>query len=181
MAAEAQARLNISLRDIINFFDQAKIDAKSVAMLESFIDRHLPFDFLTLAEGFGKCMAFINHDELVTLLIKGYTTLIDGFVIERKGIAKKHKLLLEDKKADPAVVARLENLMADLDSRKQTADLSNQRLKVMNMIPAAMFRDPNFEPYGYYQKVRAAQWKEAQDAKEAAAPHKKKRDTSERS
>jgi hypothetical protein len=177
MAAEAQARLNVCLRDIISFYEHAGIDAKSLAMLESFIDRHLPFDFLSLAEGFGKCMAFINHDELIALLIKAFSTLIDGFVVERKGIAKKHKNLLEDKKADPAVIARLENLMADLDSRKQTAEMTNQRLKVMNMVPAALFRDPKFEPYEYYQKVRATHWREAAEAREAAAPHKKKRES----
>lgn len=181
MAAEAQARLNVCFRDIISFYQQAGIDPNSVAMLDSFIDRHLPFDFLSLAEGFGKCMAFINHDELLALLIKGYSTLIDGFNAERKGVSKRHKLLLEDKKADPAVVARLENLMADLDSRKQQAETINQKLKVMNMVPAALFRDPKFEPYEYYQKIRAQQWKEAAEAREAAIPHKRKKDTSERS
>ena len=51
--------------------------------------------------------------------------------------------------------------MADLDSRKQQAETINQKLKVMNMVPAALFRDPKFEPYEYYQKIRAQQWKEA--------------------
>ena len=142
MAAEAQARLNICLRDIITFFEQGGIDGNSIAMLESFIDRHLPMDFLSLAEGFGKCMAFINHDELIALLVKAFNTLIDGYVIEKKAVSKKHKILIEDKKSDPAVIARLEALMADLDSRKQTAEMTNQRLKIMNMVPAAMFRDP---------------------------------------
>lgn len=177
MAAEAQARLNICLRDIITFFEQGGIDGNSIAMLESFIDRHLPMDFLSLAEGFGKCMAFINHDELIALLVKAFNTLIDGYVIEKKAVSKKHKILIEDKKSDPAVIARLEALMADLDSRKQTAEMTNQRLKIMNMVPAAMFRDPKFDAEGYYQKVRSANWREAQEAKEAAAAqHRKKKD-----
>lgn len=177
MAAEAQARLNVCLRDIISFYEQAGIDAKSVAMLESFIDRHLPFDFLSLAEGFGKCMAFIDHDTLIALLVKAFSTLIDGFTIERRGIAKKHRILMEDKKADPAVIARLENLMADIDARKQTAEMTLQRLKVMNMVPAALFRDPKFEPYAYYQNIRAQHWREAAEAREATMQHKKKRES----
>ena len=85
---------------------------------------------------------------------------------------------MEDKKADPAVIARLENLMADLDNRKQQAESTNQRLKVMNMVPAALFRDPKFEPYEYYKNVRATYWREAAEAREAAAPHKKKKESS---
>ena len=46
-------------------------------------------------------MAFIEHDELINKLLKTYQQLIDGFIIERKIINKRIRLLKEDKKAKP--------------------------------------------------------------------------------
>jgi hypothetical protein len=160
-SAEAQARLNVTLKDIVGFYVQAGIDEKSVALMESFIEKHLTVDFLSLAEGFGKCMAFINHDELISLLLKAFLGLIDGYVIERKMVNKRLKLLKEDKKADQEVVARLERLIGDIDDRKALAMTTANRLKAMNMVPLALFNDPKFDAYSYYRTTLLAKQKEA--------------------
>lgn len=143
--AEAQARLNVNLRDIVTFFEEASIQEHSIDLLNSFIDKHLTMDFLSLAEGFGKCMAFINHDDLSAKLLKSYMTLIDGYIIERKIVNKKIRILKEDKKADPEVVLRLENLLIDVDNKKALAMSSCMRIRAMNTIPFASFTDEQFD------------------------------------
>ena len=161
-SAEAQSRLNVMLKDIVNFFEQAKVDERSISVMENFIEKHLTVDLLTLAEGFGKCMAFIDHDELISLLLKAYTQLLDGYVIERKIVYKRWKPLTEDKKADPVLLNRLENLIADIDARKSIAMDTLYRLKVMNAVPLACFHNPKFDATAHYKKVMAEKSKEVQ-------------------
>ena len=148
---DAQARLNVSLRDTITFFEEAGIQENSVTLLNSFIDKHLTTDFLSLAEGYGKCMAFIDHDELVSKLFKSFQILIEGYVIERKIANKRLKLLKEDKKSDPDVILRLENLLIDLDQKKALATVSANRLRAMTSIPISNFLNPKFDYVAHYK------------------------------
>lgn len=143
--ADAQARLNVSLREIITFFEEAGITDNSVSLLSSFIDKHLTTDFLSLAEGYGKCMAFIDHDGLVAKLLQSFKLLIEGYVIERKIANKRLKLLKEDKKSDPEVILRLENLLIDLDQKKAVATVSAMRLRAMSTISITFFENPKFD------------------------------------
>lgn len=152
-AAEAQARLNVCLREIVTFFEEAGAQEHSINMLNAFIDKHLTTDFLSLAEGFGSCMAFIDHNELISKLYRTVCTLIDGFIIERKIILKKIRLLKEDKKADPEVLARQENLLADVDAKKANAMVLMARLRAMNAIPLEMFEDDSFNAFAHYKKM----------------------------
>lgn len=169
MSADAQARLNVALKDIILFYEAAKVAPESILLMENFVEKHLPIDFLTLAEGFGKCMAFIDHDELVSLLYKAFILLIDGYIIERKQINKKLKILKEDKKADPNKINNMENAIVDIDGRKAIAMSTMNRLKAMNLVPAALFRDPNFDAFAHYKVALAKHQSEVA----AAAPPKK--------
>ena len=150
-SAEAQARLAVNLREIVTFFSDSGIQEHSITLLNSFIDKHLTMDFLSLSEGYGKCMAFINHDELVSKLYKTYQSLIDGYVIDRKLINKRIRLLKEDKKTDPEVLVRQENLLADVDSKKANAMMNMVRLRAMNSIPFQEFRDEKFDGYAKYK------------------------------
>jgi len=152
-AAEAQARLNVCLREIVTFFEEAGSQDHSISLLNSFIDKHLTTDFLSLAEGFGSCMAFIDHNELISKLYRTVCTLIDGYVIERKIITKKIRLLKEDKKSDPDVLARQENLLADVDSKKANAMVQMARLRAMNAVPMSMFEDDNFNAFVHYKQL----------------------------
>lgn len=152
-SADAQARLNVHLREIVTFFETSGIQQHSIDLLNSFIDKHLTMDFLNLAEGYGGCMAFIDHDELVAKLFKTYTQLIDGYIIERKILNKRIRLLKEDKKTDPEVLARQENLLIDVDNKKAVAMMSMARLRAMNSISFAKFKDPKFNAFGEYKKA----------------------------
>lgn len=150
-SAEAQARLNVNLREIVTFFVDAGVQDRSIQLLNTFIDKHLTMDFLTLAEGFGKCMAFIDHDELVSKLFKTYQCLIDGYIIERRMINKRIRLLKEDKKTDPEVLARQENLLIDVDNKKAVAIVAMARLRAMNFVPLNSFKDSKFNPFLAYK------------------------------
>jgi hypothetical protein len=155
-SAEAQARLNVNLREIVSFFESAGIQEHSVTLLNSFIDKHLTTDFLSLAEGYGSCMAFIDHNDLIAKLLKTYTSLLDGYIIERKIINKRIRLLKEDKKADPDVLARQENLLSDVDNKKALAIVAMARLRAMNLIPFEKFKDPKFNGLAEYKSIVAA-------------------------
>lgn len=152
-SAEAQARLNVQLKEIVTFFEEAGIQEHSVTLLTSFIDKHLTTDFLNLAEGYGKCMAFIDHDELINKLLKTYQQLVDGFVIERKIVSKRIRLLKEDKKADPDVLLRQENALLDIDTKKALAMTALCRIRAMSTIPLKTFSDAKFDGVTFYRKA----------------------------
>lgn len=154
-AAEAQARLNITLRDILTFFQENGIQEHSAVLLETFIEKKQALDFLNLADGYGKCMAFINHDALIELILASYTALIDGYIIERKITSKRIKNLKEDKKADPDVLARQENLLVDIETRKSSASAALVRFRIMSKVPLTNFRDPSFNPDMFIKNAQA--------------------------
>lgn len=151
-SAEAQARLNVNLKDIVTFYEENGVLEHSINLMNSFIEKHLTMDFLELAEGYGKCMAFIDHDELASRLLKSYNSLLDGYIIERKMINKRIRMLKEDKKADPEVLARQENLLAELDIKKANAIVAMARLRVMNIISIKDFQDEKLDAVDKYQK-----------------------------
>ena len=93
LAAESLARLQVSLREIVEFFDKNGIDQHSVEKLNDFIAKSLTFDFLELCESFGECMAFIDHDELCRKLLSSLSLLTDCYTIERKNLNKRLKFL----------------------------------------------------------------------------------------
>ena len=152
-SAEAQARLNVQLKEIVTFFEEAGIEEHSVILLNSFIDKHLTSDILNPSEGDGNCMRFIDHDELINKLRSTYQQLIDGYVIERKIINKRIRLLKEDKKADPDGLARQENALIDVDMKKALAMTAFCRIRAMSTIPLEKFHDPKFDGLTFYRKA----------------------------
>lgn len=143
--AENQARLNIELQDIITFFEEQKIQEQSIALLNDFIEKKLATNFLSLAEGYGKCMAFIDHEELLSKLVKCSVLLIDGYKIESKIARKKLNALKEDKKTDPEVMAKNEKINVDIDLKLAEGKVEYARLRAMGKIPAESFKDPHFD------------------------------------
>jgi hypothetical protein len=152
---EAQARLNSSLKDIVTFFAEgANVSSPSIDILNDYIEKHLSFEFLLLAESYGRSMAFINHDELVNLLFASWNLLFDGYTLERKITMKRIRMLKEDKKSDPAVLARQEQLLIDIESKKAKALVECMRLKAMRLFPIKNFaKENNFDYVTEYGRV----------------------------
>ena len=154
-SAEAQARLQLSLRDIIEFFEKAGVEQHSVENLTEFISKNQTFGFLELSEAFGECMAFIDHDDLLNKIQASYHLLSEGYNIERKIINKRLKFLKEDKKSDPGIIDKNENNLLDVESKKATVLVQCLRLKAMASIPVKSFKsNPNFDALLHYKKVQ---------------------------
>ena len=51
----------------------APLAEHSINAINNMINKKLYGDFLDLAESFGESMAFINHNELVNVLLKAWT------------------------------------------------------------------------------------------------------------
>lgn len=143
--ADAQARVNVVLRDLVSFFEAGGVSGRSIEILNDKIDKHDSNQFLALAESYGEAMAFLDHDFLVAKLKDAWGLLVICYEIEKKGILKKLKALREDKKAEPATVIKQENLLADIEHKRGCAMIEFLRLKFMTTIPIESFKDPNFD------------------------------------
>ena len=137
---EANARLNVSLRDLLPFFEGAGVQKHSLDMLTDMITKNKQTDFLNLAENYGACMAFINQDELVTKLALSWGLYCDSLKAEGKAQLKKIKAMKEDKKADPDILTRLENSLADISIKRANAMGNYMRFKAMATISIEVFK-----------------------------------------
>ena len=154
-AAEAQARLQVSLRELIEFFEKQGIEPRSVDKLNDFITKNQSMEFLDLCESFGECMAFIDHDELCIKMHTAYNMLSDGFNIEKKVLKKRFKLLQEDKKTEPETLAKVENAINDVEQKKAAVLVSCLRLKAMSLIPSSNFKnDDKYDSVAYYKQLQ---------------------------
>jgi hypothetical protein len=148
-SAEIQARLTNCLRDLVSFLVGTGLQQHSINLLTEFINKHQTVEILTLAESFGKCNAFIDQDALLNLLYTCWCILYEGYGTERKILAKKIKLLKDDKKADPEVLSRQENLLIEIDQKKSNVLVHCVRIKLMISISITSFEDSDFDGMHY--------------------------------
>ncbi len=137
---EANARLNVSLRDLLPFFEAAGVQKHSLDLLNDLIVKSKQQDFLNLVESYGNSMALLSHDELVTKLTTSWGLYCDSLKAEGKAQLKKIKALKEDKKADPDVITRLENSFAEVGIKRANAVSSYMRCKAMCSISIEVFK-----------------------------------------
>ncbi len=144
--ADSQARLNVVLRDIIAMYEANGVGGRSIDILTDKLNKNLCIEFLALAESYGESMAFIDHDFLVSKLKDGWGFLITGYDIEKKSILKKLKALREDKKAEPANMAKQEGLLSDVEHKKSIGMCELLRVRYMTTISIKEFnKDPNID------------------------------------
>ena len=153
-SAEGQMRLQASLKVIIEYFEEAGVELRSIENLNEFISKNQTFGFLELSEAFGECMAFIDHDDLIAKIQESYYLLADMYNIERKLLIKRLKFLREDKKSDPAVIDKNELSLLDVENKKATVLVQCLRLKAMASIPIKYFKsNSNFDPIAHHRKI----------------------------
>jgi hypothetical protein len=154
-SAEAQLRLQFSLKDLISFFEKAGVSSQSIENLQEFVTKNQTMAFLELAEAFGECMAFIDHDDVLIKIQGSFHLLAEGYNIERKLIVKRLKFLREDKKSDPSLIEKNENGLVDIDQRKALVLVQCLRLRAMLTIPIKHFKEnPNFDCIAHYNKIK---------------------------
>lgn len=152
---EIQARLNLQLTDLRGIFETAGIQQHSLDILDSQAKDKKYSDYLTLVEGFGSSMAYINHDDLVTRLASCWALVVDALNAERKAVKKRIATLKEDKKSDPDVLAKQEGIFNDICTKRAVAVCALTRFKIMNSIPLASFKDPLFDDMAEYLQIKA--------------------------
>eukprot|EP01041_Mallomonas_annulata_P003910 gene3910-7799_t len=155
-SVEAVARLTVCLRDMVDFFAVAGVLQHSIDKLENHLESHEYFEFLNLAQGFGKCMAFIDHDALTMKLANGWNGLEETLVIERKMICRKLRNLEGDKNADHDAIEKLQNIKNDIEARKAKALVQCLKFKFMANVPLKSFKDPKFDPFLVHKVFQAS-------------------------
>jgi hypothetical protein len=147
--AECTARLNVSLQDIKMFYEEAQCAPEQIENLNSLIETHEPVKFLELSEGFSHCMAFIDHDKIIRLLMASWNLQHDCINIERKIVSKKLRNLEGDKNSDPEIILKLTNSKSNIDKRKATAVIHCAKLSYMLKFPIQKFLDDTaYNPAG---------------------------------
>ena len=155
---ELQARLNVQMTDLRGIFEAGGVQEHSLALLDSLAKDKKTSDYLTLIEGFDQSMAFVDHDDVVGKLATSWSLVVDVLNAERKNIKKKIAALKEDKKSDPDVLARQENLLGDLYVKRANALINLNRLKITQKIPIAEFKaNPVMDSLARYKELVAAE------------------------
>lgn len=155
---ELQARLNVQLTDLRGIFEAAGVQEHSLTLLDSLILAKKAADFLTLIEGFDQSMAFVDHDDVCNRLATSWSLAGELINAERKSLKKKIAALKEDKKTDPDVLSRQEDLLSNLYIRRATAQTNTMRLKVMQRISINEFKaNPLMNALERYKEVMAEQ------------------------
>ena len=141
------------LRGIV---ETAGVQQHSVDMLDGLIKDKKYSDCLTLFEGFGDSMAYVDHDDLVSRLTMSWGLVVDALNAERKTVKKRIATLKEDKKTDSDVLARQENAFNDICNKRAFAVCAVTRFKIMNAIPLANFKkDANYDGVADYLAIKA--------------------------
>lgn len=177
LIAECQARLNSTLQDIIDFFAASPrppqveegetpittsaapdlsplLSQRSLDLLSSFLQQQLIDDFLTLAEALAAASAYLPHDYLFEKLLNCRNLRLEGLNLEKKLINKRLRILREDKKSDPEMIIKQENLLNECERKKALEKVQIARLSVITSCPLSYFlSDEKIEGKNYYQSV----------------------------
>lgn len=84
-----------------------------------------------------------------------FLKILNSVNLERKALLKKIKALQEDKKTDPDVITRQENLLVEVEDKKLRALLATTRVRAMTKLSVEYFKmDPNFDYKEKYAQVK---------------------------
>jgi hypothetical protein len=151
---EARDRLQVHLQDIVNFFEEGGCESKSIAKLQNCVESHSHFDFLELSEGYSKCMAFIDHDTLSLKIQTGWNGIEQYLLLDKKVINRKLRVLEEDKKSDPEVIAKLHTKKDVIDQELARVKIQIIKYTLINSVPIQRFYDKNFNALAEYDRQR---------------------------
>ena len=148
--ADNIARLSICCKEFIEIFQENNVPSEIIEKLNGLIELKEHTEFLEIALGFRKSMAFLNHEVFTDKLQTGWNLLEEGYKIEKKNIDKKIKAL--DPKADPDIVQKLNDLKAANDEKKAKALINCLLIRTELRIPLQKFsEDENFDSMAFYK------------------------------
>lgn len=149
-AQEARDRLNVGMQDVVKFFEESGCEEPSLKKLselqESFAraEPNSHFSFLELAEGYSKCMAFLDHDALSALISQCWSGVESFMLIDKKVVGRKLRVLEEDKKSDPEVIAKLQVKKESIDQDLAKVLVQVIKYNLINSVPIEKFHDKTF-------------------------------------
>lgn len=170
MAGEAQAKLNVLMRELMETFEGSRQeeqpdDANDLALMKSYFEKNQYNELMELCEAYGRCKPFTQHDLLAARLKNCFYAISDCLQIERKNLNKRLNILKADQKADKEVLNKVQNQLDDVDERiiKNYSDCI--RAKHRETIPIKIFIDnekfslknnPDYDPMikGVEQTIR---------------------------
>lgn len=87
-------------------------------------------EFLVLAESFGTCMAFIEHDVLILKIFSGWSLYMDGTCLDIKKLKKRNLVLKEGgAKMDPVSAYNCLYLCAYISTYVHFIHIVHKRIK----------------------------------------------------
>lgn len=87
--ADATARLQVTAHDIRQAFVAAGMETEKSAEYDEMIEAKRCKEFLDIAVGYAKSMAFLDHDAMVGLLNHAWSQWLDCVSIELKIVKRK--------------------------------------------------------------------------------------------
>mmetsp|Transcript_13624 Transcript_13624/g.20425 ORF Transcript_13624/g.20425 Transcript_13624/m.20425 type:complete len:168 (+) Transcript_13624:98-601(+) len=153
-AQEARDRLHVHMADMVSFFEEGGCEKKSLSLLSSALESHSHFDFLELAEGYSKCMAFVDHDALAQKLATLWAGVEQFLLLDKKAINRKLRVLEEDKKSDPEVIAKLHAKKDAIDQELARVLIQIIKYNLINSVPVKQFYDKNYNAIAEYDKKK---------------------------
>lgn len=152
-AADINARLNVICREFIEIYKEQKVPEETIDHLEELIEKREQHEFMELALGFRKTMAFLDQDDYTNKLTTGWHLLDEGMALEQKAIRKKVQAVQGDSKADPEQLATILAARDAVDEKKAKTKIIELRLKAEQKCPIKMFLDdPDFDALAYYEE-----------------------------
>jgi hypothetical protein len=152
-----QGKLQVVIADMLEVLKAGKLQEHSVETITAMKDKKQFGEALNLLEKFTASTAFIDHDEMCTLMGKAWLTYCDVLTHDGKNLKKKLQKLEEDKKTEPDVLAKCQGQMDDLTMRKTIATSTASKYKYMNLYPVEKFSDPAFDAVKELHAAKSAE------------------------
>lgn len=151
------ARLNVCCRDLIAIFEANFVPSAVIDRLNSLIDTREHFEFLEIALGFRKTMAFLDHELVLEKLVMGFNLMDDSLVNEKKNLMKKIKAL--DEKKDAELIEKLTATKNIVEEKRAKSMILYGQLRMESRVPLHHFaEDKNFDAFTYAKKLAPETW-----------------------
>lgn len=153
------ARLNVCCREIVEIL-RPNLRENEIERLNTLLETRDQAEFLDLALGFRKSLAFLDHEAYLEKLILGWNLLEMSFSIEVKTLTKKIKALQADTKTDQDVLTKLIDSRTATEQKKSQIKVVALQLQTESRIPFNMFiEDPSFDALAFHKKnVKPENW-----------------------
>jgi hypothetical protein len=154
MAAEAQAKLAIQLKELVEIFESCMGD-EGKSLMTTYLENNKAVELIELCTAYGRSKPFIDHDLLALRIKSSHYAIGDVLQFEKKNVKKRLNVLLADTKSDKELIQKVQNLVDDVDDRIRRNYSDCIKSKLVASIPLQHFTEnekfkplnnPDFDP-----------------------------------